>query len=54
MIEFFGPKRSVADDRGQVRYFELVWYSEPCAEIVPEGNAELAAGLGEAEKSGSG
>ncbi len=45
-----GRSAAVAHDGCKVGYFGLARYSEPCAEIVPEGNAELGADLGEAEK----
>ena len=38
------------DDCRQVRDVGVVWHCEPCAEIVPEGDAELCAGLAEAEE----
>jgi hypothetical protein len=40
----------VPDNGGQVWDLRLVWYGKPRAEVIPEGDAELGAGLVEAEK----
>ena len=39
-----------ADDFGEGGDFLAAWDGEACAEVVPEGDAELGAGLGEAEE----
>ena len=33
------------DDAGQVWNLRLVWHGKPRAEVIPEGDAELGAGL---------
>ena len=38
------------DEIGEVGNLMVGWCIEPMAEIVPEEDAELAAGLGEAEE----
>ena len=38
------------DNGVQVWDLRLVWYGKPRAEVIPEGDAELGAGLVEAEK----
>ena len=38
------------DNGWQVWDLRVVWYGKPRAEVVPEGDAELGAGLVEAEK----
>src|SRR5664279_2619038 len=45
-----GGLAAAANDVGEERYGRGVGNAEPGAEVIPEGNAELLAGLTEAEE----
>ena len=49
-IKQLGWLAAAADEVGEVGHARAVWDAEPGAEVVPERDAELVAGLAEAEE----